>query len=473
MVAEGRRLGRYTLFRRIGSGAVATVHLGHAEGARGFRRVVAIKRLHDELACDADVRAMLVDEGRLLARIQHRAVVSVLDVAVRGSELWLVTEYVHGESLARLLDACVEARVPPAPALSVAIVVEALHGLAAAHGAQSERGEPLGLVHRDVSPQNILVGEQGSVKVADFGVARATGRLQLTRDGQRKGKLGYMAPEQLRGGEVDARADVFSAAVVLWEALTLRRLFDGASDLAIADRVTAGRVDRPSRVEPRVPAVLDEIVLRGLAKHPEDRWPSAQAFADALEAVVERPRADAVGEWVREFARGALQERSDLLLSMGELDDPTEVITRAAAIEAADSAPADDAPSGPEHAKRAKRVRAWWGTVAAGAAGVAVTVALGSVLPPGAPVQQLEASGVTGPAPVPETSAAAPSEEPRTRASIPSAPAPAAAPPASVTSPPRAAPRRAPEREARRPAACDPPFVIDDRGIVRPKRECL
>jgi eukaryotic-like serine/threonine-protein kinase len=462
MVAEGRRLGRYTLFRRIGSGAVATVHLGYAQGAHGFRRVVAIKRLHDELAAEPDVRAMLVDEGRLLARIQHRAVVSVLDVVVQGAELWLVTEYVHGESLARLLDACVERRLPPPAALSVAIVIEALHGLAAAHDAESERGEPLGLVHRDVSPQNILVGEQGAVKVADFGVARAIGRLQMTRDGQRKGKLGYMAPEQLRGGEVDARADVFSAAVVLWEALTLRRLFDGSSDLAIADRVTAGAIDRPSRVEPTVPAVLDEIVLRGLARHPGDRWPSARAFAAALEAAVERPRSEAIGSWVCARARAALAERSRLLLEMGELDAPTQVVDRADAVTRVDGT----APAGvPRRAPRR--------TLAVVAAG-ATAVALAMVMMPRAPADTPEPWPVPAPSPVAETTRAAPSEEAVAGTSAPDAPAPPPAPPASVTARPRiAAPKQASPREAQPRAACDPPYVIDERGIVRPKRECL
>src|SRR5580700_11191148 len=230
MTSAELTVGRYALHHEIASGGMATVHIGRLLGPVGFARTVAIKRLHPHLARNPEFVAMFLDEARLAARIRHPNVVSTLDVVATEGELFVVMEYVPGDSLARLLFAAKERseRVPLSVAAS--IMVDMLHGLHAAHEASDERGQPLNLVHRDVSPHNVLVGTDGAAHLIDFGVAKATGRAQVTREGQLKGKLAYMAPEQLGGSPVDRRADVFGASVVLWEMLTGQRLFDGADE---------------------------------------------------------------------------------------------------------------------------------------------------------------------------------------------------------------------------------------------------
>jgi len=190
-------IGRYALFHELAAGGMATVHVGRLLGAAGFSRVVAIKRLHRHFASDPEFVSMFVDEARLAARIRHPNVVPTLDVVRTEDELFLVMEYVSGEALSRLLRATREKGVPVTPRIAVTIGAGLLHGLHAAHTAKGERGEPLEIVHRDVSPQNVIVGTDGIARVLDFGVAKARVRLQTTREGQVKGKLAYMAPEQL------------------------------------------------------------------------------------------------------------------------------------------------------------------------------------------------------------------------------------------------------------------------------------
>src|SRR5215472_8545252 len=219
---------------------MATVHLGRLRGGGGFARTVAIKRLHPMYAKDPDIVAMLLDEGRLASRIRHPNVVPVLDVIAEGSEVCLVMEYVHGLALSQIVRAH-KGPVPKRIALSIASGV--LHGLQAAHETTDEAGAPLGIVHRDVSPHNVLLGSDGCARVADFGIAKASGRLrETTHHGTIKGKLSYMAPEQLHG-EVDARADVYGASVVLWECLQGRRLFEANSEPELMRQVLEG-VDR-------------------------------------------------------------------------------------------------------------------------------------------------------------------------------------------------------------------------------------
>src|SRR5580692_2033966 len=198
-----RIVGRYAIYGELASGGMATVHLGRLLGPVGFSRTVAIKRLHEQFAKDPDFVSMFLDEARLCARIKHPNVVPTLDVIAGDRQLLLVMDYVQGESLSRLFRSAVARgeRIPLK--VTVAIVSGMLHGLHAAHEAKDERGEPLGIVHRDVSPQNVLVGIDGVARVLDFGVAKARGRLHTTQDGRVKGKLSYMAPEQLRSEAVD------------------------------------------------------------------------------------------------------------------------------------------------------------------------------------------------------------------------------------------------------------------------------
>jgi serine/threonine-protein kinase len=307
-----RVLGRYKIHGRIAAGGMATVHLGRIVGAGGFSRLVAIKRMHESYALDPDFVAMFLDEARLAARIYHPNVVQTLDVIAEDGELLLVMEYVQGESLSRLLSYAAKSTKPPSFTISAAVAVHVLHGLHAAHEAKSENGQPLHIVHRDISPQNVLVGADGVSRIIDFGVAKATGRLQTTRDGSIKGKLRYMPPEQLSSREVDRRADVYSASIVLWEMLAGRRLIDVNEDGQAVMRVLAGNHPRPSEVNPGVPRALDDLVMRGLSSNPEDRWNTAQDMAYALEQIgIDTP--STVAEWVASLASDTMARRSQLI----------------------------------------------------------------------------------------------------------------------------------------------------------------
>jgi serine/threonine-protein kinase len=210
-----RVLGRYALYGEIASGGMATVHFGRMSAPAGFARTVAIKRMLPQFVSDPGFVSMFVDEARLASRIRHPNVIPTLDVVSQENELFLVLDYVHGETLSQLIKAlhADQKRIPPAYA--AAIVCGMLHGLHAAHNVKNARGELLGLVHHDVSPQNVLVGTDGMARLLDFGVAKAAGRLQVTINGQVKGKLAYMAPEQVRG-TVTPQSDVYAAAAVLW-----------------------------------------------------------------------------------------------------------------------------------------------------------------------------------------------------------------------------------------------------------------
>lgn len=313
-IADRRgNLGRYALHGEIAAGGMATVHLARLLGPVGFARTVAVKRLHPHLARDPDFVGMFLEEARLAARVRHPNVVSTLDVVSDDGELFLVMEYVAGESLSRLVRKTREAgkRVPIRHVIG--IMAATLEGLHAAHEAKSERGIPLGIVHRDVSPQNIHVGTDGVTRVLDFGIAKATNRVQDTRTDQIKGKIAYMSPEQLAKAPVDRRADVYSASVVLWEAVTGHRLFTADDVPALVYAIVNEDVLPPSSLVPDVPKGLDELILRGLEREPSKRWSTAREMAEALERILPPSPARQIGQWVEEAAGEALTARQELV----------------------------------------------------------------------------------------------------------------------------------------------------------------
>ena len=304
-----RVLGRYALYDTIASGGMATVHVGRMLGPVGFARTVAIKRLHPQFAGDPEFVAMFLDEARLVARISHPNVVPTLDVVATDGELFLVMEYVRGESLAKLMRAAARANAPIPSQIVATIMVGVLQGLHAAHEAKNEQGAALGIVHRDVTPQNILVGVDGVARVLDFGVAKATGRAQTTKNGQLKGKLSYMAPEQLQG-KVTRSTDIYAASVVMWEALAGRRLFAGDNEGHIFSQVREGCKLPPSFHYPPVPPALDAAVMRGLSLEPGDRFATAHDMARAIEDAGPLVAASKIGEWVELIARETLGRRT-------------------------------------------------------------------------------------------------------------------------------------------------------------------
>ncbi len=304
------------MYEQFAAGGMATLHYGRLLGPAGFSRTVAIKRLHAHLSEDPDFVAMFLDEARLAARIHHPNVIQTLDVESSEGELFVVLDYVHGDSLSRLLREARRTGEPATPALVCAILFGALEGLHAAHEARDPKGEPLELVHRDVSPHNVLIGTDGIARVLDFGVAKARGRAQTTRVGQLKGKLSYMAPEQLRGGKVTRRSDVFSAAVVLWEALTGTRLFQGDDEGEIVNRLLAEDIPSPRQYAPGVTRELEAIVMRGLERDPASRFPTARHMALAIESLSVMATPIEVGAWVERVAGVTLARRAERVASI-------------------------------------------------------------------------------------------------------------------------------------------------------------
>jgi eukaryotic-like serine/threonine-protein kinase len=302
-------LGRYALYEKIASGGMASVHIGRLLGPVGFARTVAIKHMHAQYAEDPEFVSMFLDEARLAARIRHPNVVPTLDVVAMSGELFLVMEFVQGESLSRLMQSARDRgeRIPVD--VAAAIVVGTLLGLHAAHEAKSDRGEALEIVHRDVSPHNILVGIDGVARVLDFGVAKAVGRLHTTREGQLKGKLTYMAPEQLQG-EATRATDVYATSIVLWEALTGKRLFDGANERQVVGKLIKGCEEPPSKHVAGLASAVDDVTMRGLSMDPAKRFATARDMARALEAVIPLATPSKVGDWVELAATDTLHERS-------------------------------------------------------------------------------------------------------------------------------------------------------------------
>jgi serine/threonine protein kinase len=473
------------VYESIAAGGMATVHFGRLIGPEGFTRTVAVKRMHPHLAKEPEFVAMFLDEARLAARIRHPNVVSTLDVAATGGELLIVMEYVHGESLGSLMHAVGEAKERVPVPVACAIVADLLAGLHAAHEARDERGEPLRIVHRDVSPQNILVGLDGVSRVLDFGVAKAVGRVQQTREGQVKGKIAYMAPEQVRGGTITRATDIYAASVVLWETLTARRLFGSERDAEVVDQILFGSVDAPSARAASVPEALNAVVLRGLARDPADRYETARDMVRALRDCVHLASASEVGDWVERVGGDALVERASKL---AELDRSRDLVTSirmrrrradesgghtfeetAAVVLPREAIGTDAMVTGvdplaearPTRGRRRRVVVAALATVSLLAVGgvVAVRASIahrpGAIATPAAAVS-LAVASVTEALPPPPSSTATASVV----AEATSSPGHAPRPPASAT------------RSRRRPG-CDPPYTTDPDGTRHYKLQCL
>jgi serine/threonine-protein kinase len=425
----------YTLYGVIAAGGMGSVHLGRWRTTGGFSRRVAIKRLHAPFAADPEIAATFAEEARLVARVSHANVAAMLDVVSELGELFLVMEYVHGESLARLLRNVRECGgTVPFPIVS-SVLADVLHGLHAAHEATDERGIPLQIVHRDVSPQNVIVGVDGIARVVDFGIAKALTHPQLTRDGQLKGKMPYMAPEQLLRRAIDRRVDVYAAGVMLWEALAGRRLFQGSEEATLFSKIVEEPQSAPSSVEPRVPSALDDIVMRALERDPSRRFSSALEMARAIEAAGPVAPASAVAEWTTTTAREALAKRAALIAEMESNDGNSEV--RAHPAVSAPAVPRDSAPlreaeptlAGTSPAQKVRRGRlppvVW-------ASGLAIAMGGGIV---GAMAVRFSASGTAAPA-VGSAAIASTPPPPIEAPALPSGPPSAdpVAPPASTAS---------------------------------------
>ena len=299
MASEGliEQLGPYRLLRRLGRGGMAEVFLAVGYGASGFEKHVAVKRLLPELAGTGELEHLLISEARLGARLRHRNLVQVLGLGIDAGVYYVVLEWIDGtdvETLAR--------HRPLSPALALLIAEEVALALDYLHRARDDAGRPLGLVHRDVSPSNVLISREGEVKLGDLGVAKATLLADVTRGNLRKGKYAYMSPEQVNGEALTAASDQFGLGVMLYELVCGRRPFDGDTVLATMENIRRAEPDLDA-----VPADVRGVLARCLAARPEARYPSAEALRSAIAAVRRDLPAAALPDlaaWVRQAPRG-------------------------------------------------------------------------------------------------------------------------------------------------------------------------
>ncbi len=309
---------RYETLLRLAAGGMATVYVGTVRGALGFRQLVAIKKPHAHLLQRSDFRQEFLTEARLASLLHHAHVVDVRDVEATHDEVSLIMDYVEGASLGELLQVASMGGPAVSAGVAVRIVLDACTGLQAAHELCDERGRALHLVHRDISPQNLLVGLDGVTRVADFGVAKFDRKSgNSTTDGNLKGKLAYMAPEYLRGEPIDRRFDIFAMGVVLWEALTGQRLFRGQHEADTLQRLLEHKVPAVSSMVPAVGTSFDAIVDTALARSRDHRFDNAAAMANALESCARSAGAVAthreVAELVVRAVGGQLEERRALI----------------------------------------------------------------------------------------------------------------------------------------------------------------
>ncbi len=274
------RLGRYRLVSRVAVGGTAEVFVAVAEGIEGFEKRVVVKRLLPQLARDPEIRAMFLDEARLQARLQHRHVVEVYDVGHEEGAYFFAAERVPGRDLREVLSVCPGTPLPLGVALHILIAVA--DGLNHAHDATADDGSALGLVHRDISPSNVLVGWNGDVKLTDFGVAKWAAQRSHTRQGILKGKCAYMSPEQCRAETLDRRSDVWALGILLFEISTGRRPFSDDSDFEVMRAIVDGRFAKPSELLAAYPTSLEAIVCKALSARRDDRFTTAALFSAAL-----------------------------------------------------------------------------------------------------------------------------------------------------------------------------------------------
>jgi serine/threonine-protein kinase len=349
------RLGPYELLRRIATGGMAEVYLARRAGPHGFQKLVAVKRILPQYTRDPDFVAMFVDEARVCARLSHPNIVQVFDFGEQDGELYMAMEYVEGTTGARLVRAAA-ARGDDVPLdVCLHIVLSILRALDYAHAVRDDDGRSILLVHRDVSPGNVLIDRSGGVKLTDFGIARAAEIERRTDAGQLKGKLGYMSPEQVVGRELDARSDIFTVGIVMAELLVLRPLFSGAQDLDVLMRIRDADVSVIDRSGARIPDDVRAVLLRALSRDPALRWPSAAAMIEAFEELARRRRLQTGPSRLAAFVeRLGLPEEVDLEGHTDESDTTLRFIKRDG------SSPPSTAPAGDQAAApalyRIKRV---------------------------------------------------------------------------------------------------------------------
>lgn len=323
-----QRFGRYETLFRIAAGGMAEVYAARIIGEGGFEKIVALKRMLPTLAEDKRFVDMFLDEGRVAANISSPNVVQTLDLgSADDGSLYLVMELVIGVSLSALVRSVLKAREFMDPAIAAELIAQAAMGLDDAHTATTPLGEPLELIHRDISPQNVLVDGSGQVRITDFGVAKAVQRQTRTQTGELKGKLSYFAPEQARGGDLTSRLDIFALGVVAWELIAGRRLFKADNAALVLQKVLRDPIQRVSETRQGVSDALADAIAKALERDPDHRWQTAREFATALRASVRPVSQREVGEYVRKYAADKIQPvRDGIQAALAMPDDDHELV---------------------------------------------------------------------------------------------------------------------------------------------------
>ncbi|HEU4615679.1 MAG TPA: serine/threonine-protein kinase [Kofleriaceae bacterium] len=296
-----KQIGKYQILDRVAVGGMAELFKAQLIGQLGFEKLVAIKKILPHLAGDQSFVEMFIDEARITAQLDHRNIVSVFELGTDADTPYIAMQYVDGLDVLALLRECARAQIRLTPDLAALIARDVLDALDYAHNALDVHGRPLRIVHRDISPGNVLLSWRGDVKLTDFGIARAAERRHKTDAGTLKGKYGYMSPEQVSGGEVDGRSDLFSVGILLAEMVMARRLFTSTNDLDILLMVRDARLDRLHKYAQEFPTELRVLTVRALQRRPEDRWHSAAQFRDALD------------EWIRRTTRATSRDLAALI----------------------------------------------------------------------------------------------------------------------------------------------------------------
>lgn len=284
---DGTPFGDYRLMERVAIGGMAEVWRARRRGVEGFQKTVAIKKILSHLTGSVDFVTMFIDEAKLAAQLSHNNIIQIYDLGKVDDDFYIAMEYVEGWDLRTILAASRERGLPLPLPLALAICAAVARALDYAHRKRDFANRALGLVHRDVSPQNVLISHEGEIKLCDFGIVKAVSKASTTQMGALKGKLQYMSPEQAWGREVDARSDIFSLGSVIFEVLTGTKLFTGDSEIGVLDAVRDCRIRSPREIVPRIPEEVERIVLRSLAKNPEDRYQTAGQLEKDLIAALD------------------------------------------------------------------------------------------------------------------------------------------------------------------------------------------
>jgi len=295
---------KYKILERFDSGGMAEVFVAESESMKGFKKRVAIKRILPHLTKNQKFVQMFLDEAKLCLQLEHANIVNVFDIGKADASFFIVMEYVEGANLKKVIESYRRGGKMIPIEQSIYVLREVCEGLAYAHDkADMTTDKPLGIVHRDVSPPNILLSKRGEIKLVDFGLAKATSQLEETDPGVVKGKFSYLSPEAASGQNVDMRADIFSVGILLYEMLTGQRLFYGENDYHTVELVRKAEIPPISSINPQVPPEMEEVITKALAKNPDDRYQHASEFSDALTKVL--------------FSRGMAVSRGDIARMVG------------------------------------------------------------------------------------------------------------------------------------------------------------